>query len=390
MNRKATVVFFIVIILCGTLLWKYSASGMARNLSVKTAIIERGDVKSYLSTNAVIKSKLTREYYGLQLKVSRVNIKIGDSVKKGQVLVTYDVSDLDSAIKQAQLNYCNAVLQKKLLENANKELQDLDVEIEALESRMGEASFGLIDTMELKSVQSRLAESRQKRAVMKPVSREMLEQAENAISLSAIALNTAKTKLGAGRGRMTAEFDGIITAVNAVEGYPGNPALPAVVEMDLNKLKAVISVGKYDASRIKVGQEAEVKTDSGMIKGKVTFVEPVAKKVMSPTGGDTMLSAEIDLPEGAEKLKVDFDTDAHILTGEAFNVVKVPSEAIRTDKEGRFFVYMLKDGKASEKAIKIGLQSEMEAEAAEGLMPGDKVILNPGAALKDGLTVREE
>lgn len=386
MNKKFTIGIIIVTVLLGTTLWEYTALGKGKNLHVKVAEIKMGDIKSYLSTSAVIKSKKIKEYYGLQLRVRKVNVKAGDKVKKGQVLVIYDTADLDNAIRQARLNYSSALLQKKMLEKAKREGSELDNEIIELESQIGDLYSTFSDSSEF---QEKLVELKQRRALIKPVTEEQIQQAENAVVIAKIGLDSASGKLKGDSGKILAEFDGVITSVNAVEGGVVNPMLPAVVEMDLSNLKAVVSVGKFDASRLRIGQGAEVKTGAGLIKGKVSFIEPVAKKVVSPTGGDTMLNAEIELLEETQGLKVDFDTDVNILVGEAYNVVKLPSEAIKNDKEDRNFIYIYKDGRAYERSVKLGIQSEMEAEIVEGLKPGEKVILNPPAWIKNGLLVKE-
>ena len=42
--------------------------------TVKTSIASVGELKSYISTTATVKSKNSKEYYGLQSKIKKVNV----------------------------------------------------------------------------------------------------------------------------------------------------------------------------------------------------------------------------------------------------------------------------------------------------------------------------
>lgn len=65
----------------------------------------------YISTT--VKSKSNKEYYGLQAKIKKINVHVGDNVRIGDTLVIYETQDLASTVNQAQIQYENSVLQKK-------------------------------------------------------------------------------------------------------------------------------------------------------------------------------------------------------------------------------------------------------------------------------------
>lgn len=395
MKKRIIIGIIIVALISGGFYFKNRIENRNNLATVKTSMVSKGDVKAYLSTTAVIKSKNSKDYFGQQLKIAKVNVKVGDNVTKGQVMLTYDVADINNNVKQAEIQYNNAVLSKQILTNNNKDInskiaeldkqiKDIDATISQYRNSTNPTEIAKIQTLETQKSQLKSAKDN-----LKPISNEQLKQADNAISLAKITLDSAKAKISEGKDSIIAEFDGVVTVVNALEGGVGNPAVATITVQDINNLKAVVSVGKYDAEKIRIDQLAEIKSNGTKLAGKVAFIDPVAKKNMSATGTETTLNTEIDILDRAEGLKVDFDTDINILLGEKKNVIKVPAEAVRTDKTGRTFVFVVEDTKAVEKTVKLGLQSDMEAEVLEGLAEGDKVILNPVASISNGTVVKE-
>jgi HlyD family secretion protein len=383
MKRRIITGILIITLLGGGIYIRRNSVKKSNITAVKTSTVVNGNVKSYLSTTAVIKSKNSKDYFGQQLKVSKVHVKIGDSVKQGQILVTFDVSDLNNNIKQTEIQYNNSLLQRKDLYNQrdqiNKKIEDLDTQIKELQSKN---TLNPAEAAELKTLKN-------SRDNIQRISDEKIKQQDNAVALAKLAYDNAKAKLGEGKENITTEFDGVVTSVNVLEGGIGSPAQPAVTVQDITNLKAVVSIGKYDAAKIGLEQPAEIKNNGEILKGKVSFIDPVARKTMGAAGAETILNTEIDILDKSEGLKVDFDADVNILLGEKANVVKIPAEAVKSDKNGNAYVFVVENGKAVEKTLKLGLQSDIEAEVLEGLKVGEKVILNPIASVKSGTLVEE-
>ncbi|GLC31001.1 efflux RND transporter periplasmic adaptor subunit [Clostridium omnivorum] len=396
MKKKIIIWAVIIAIIGGVVFLRISASNKGKYQAVKAAEVTQGDIKSYLSTTAIIKSKNSKDYYGLQGKVKSVNVKVGDSVKKGQVLVAYEVQDLGSQVKQAQIQYDNAKLSKQILVNNNNDITskiaDFDKQIADLDSQISAAqkSTNPAEQSQLLNLTNKREQLKSTRDNLKPASSEQLKQADNQIQLAKIGLDTAQTALSKNQDSIVADMDGVVTAVNVVEGATSMAsAQPAVSVMDLSNLKAEVSVGKFDANKIQLGQEAVIKSGDKEFKGKVSFIDPAAKKTVSATGGDSTLGVEIDIVDNPQGLKVDFDADVDILLGQVNNVVKVPAECIKTTKDNKSYVYSIEGNKAVEKQVKTGIQSDMEIEIVDGVKKGDKVISNPANNIANGTLVKD-
>jgi HlyD family secretion protein len=348
--------------------------------TVRIAVASKGDIKSYLSTTGSIKSKNIKDYFGSQGKVNTVNVKVGDKVSKGQVLVQFETQDVQSAVRQAEIQYNNAVLQKQDTVNQrnqiNSKISDLDTEISILESSQSPSD------------QAQLQSLKQQRSSIQPISNEKIQELDNSIALAKVSLDAARQKAAQYTDNISADMDGVVTALNVQNGGVYSGAQPAVTMQDINDLEAVVALGKYDANKVSLSQEAIVKNGNKQYRGKVFVIDPTANRAVSAAGAETTLNVYINIIDRADNLKVGFDADVDILLGEVKDALKIPAEAIKTDKNGNNLVYVIQGNKAVETPVKLGLQSDIEAQILQGIKEGDKVILNPGTSITNGSTVK--
>lgn len=381
MKKKTIIYILILIVIVSGVFWMRNNRKNKGIITVKTAAAEVGEIKSYLSTSGIVKSKNYKEYYGTQGKIKTLNVKVGDKVNKGDTLLTYETQDLSLTVKQAEIQYENAVLQRNDLYNQNKTIKDkiaeLDKEIAQLDK-----STNQLDKTKLEAL-------KQQRNALSPISQEKLKQTDNAVNLAKISLDTARKNLQENKATIVAENAGVVTAVNGVVGASTNGMQPVIVVQDTENLKVQVSLGKYDAKKVKLGQEVNILDGDNRYKGKVSFIDPAATKTQSMSGNETTLGAEIDVLDKSQGLKIDFDVDVEILTGQVANVLKVPIESIKSEKGNKNLIYVLQGDSAKEKQVKTGIQSDTEIEIKEGINKGDKVILNPSASITDGIVVKE-
>jgi len=358
-----------------------AAANKNKGLSVRTSKAENKDLKSYLSTTGVIESAKSKDYYASQLKVTKINVKTGDKVKKGDVLVTFDTSDLDSAVKQAQISYNNAQLQYNELlskkDTIDKNIKDSDNTISQLESNPATASS------------QALISAKQSRGQLTAVSDNQVKQAQNAVDLAKIQLDSTQNKVANTPGKITADFDGTVTALNLVEGAVASPGAAALNLMDLQSLKVSISLGKNDSEKVNVGSKVIIHGTEGDQEGTVSFLNPVAEKDSSNplASGEVSLRGEIT-PSGEVKgLKAGFDVDVDILLGEKQGALSIPAEALKAGKGGKYYVYVDENGITKEKEVTVGLQTETDVEITSGLNASEEVILNPNESIVDGTKI---
>ncbi|MBU3114557.1 efflux RND transporter periplasmic adaptor subunit [Clostridium lacusfryxellense] len=345
---------------------RLTAKNKTQVISVKTSKVTMGDVKMYLSTTATIKSKNEKDYSASQAtKISSVNVSVGDEVKKGKTLLTYDTTDLNNQVTSAKINYNNAISQKNDAINKNNDAKDTIADTEDIP-----ANAGIISAAEASELSS-----------------EKVKQLNNAVASAKATLDAAKDKLSQ-NSYISSGIDGVVTEVNVVSGQTGSQEM-AIIVQDISSLKAVVKVGKYDAAKVAIGQASTIMSNGSIYKGKVSKIYPTATVNTSATGGDTTLTVELDVLESAPQLKVNFDSDVDILLKEALDVVNVPAEAILTNKDGSTYLFVIQDGTAVKKAVKLGVQSDSDVQIASGVKVGESVILNPGSSVTNGVMVKD-
>lgn len=225
---------------------------------------------------------------------------------------------------------------------------------------------------------------------MQEISDEKIMLMDNSISLAKLQLDTYTDTLNEAMKGIVAEFDGVVTQVNATESLPLSMAQPAFIIQQLDNLKGVISMGKYDAAKIQVGQRVTLKYESYTYEGRVSFIEPVASKDISMGSTDATILAEIDIINPDEHLKINFDVNADILIASEKQVLKLPTECLRYGKDDDISVFIIKDGFAILTPVTIGIQSDIAVEIKSGLSEGDVVISTPPESITDGAAVIPE
>lgn len=383
---KSKVLVIVSLAVVSLLLTGSLLSGRNRPVDVKTTRVTRGEISSYLSTSGKVRSQTTEQYFGIpQLTVLRVNVKEGDSVTKGQALVEFNTEDLYAGLKQAQVQYSNALLQKKEALGQQKQVSasiaKLDAQIDALR-RQYPADEAQIQALS------------QKREALQPVSSEKIQMLENSIRTAKQSLDSASKKYSDAKKGIVSEIDGVLTQLNANEGSALSMSAPAAVVEDLDRLKVSIALGKYDVVKVKTGQQVLINNAGQQHQGTITYISPTAEsiasaaKVPQAVAEEMSLSADAEITDPGADLKIGFDVDTSILIARADSALKIPSEAVRNDKTAGNYVMLVRDNKAVRENITLGIQSDTEAQVLEGLAEGDTLILSPVEDIKNGTAVR--
>jgi HlyD family secretion protein len=81
-----------------------------------------------------------------------------------------------------------------------------------------------------------------------------------------------------------------------------------------------------------------------------------------------------------------FRLEARLVLWEGDSVVKVPASALFR-RGDRWALFVVEDGKAREREVKVGHESATEAEITAGVVRGDVVIRHPTDRVRDGARV---
>jgi len=177
-----------------------------------------------------------------------------------------------------------------------------------------------------------------------------------------------------------AERDGVITAVGLKAGSLSNPKTAAFVISDPDRLQARITVNEREVGRISVGDRALIRGSglSGSYEATVTKISAVAKKESTALASETVVDVLLLLDGVGPEMKPGFTLSAEIWVEDREDVLFIPYEAISSDREGKEYVYLYRQGKAVRQRIQTGAETSTGAEVLSGLTENDLIICNPG------------
>jgi len=138
-------------------------------------------------------------------------------------------------------------------------------------------------------------------------------------------------------------------------------------------------VDEEDIPRVKTGQPVLIRADAfpnRAFDGTVTSITPKGDPI------NKTYRVRIELKPD-QPLQIGMTTEVNIVVRNERNALLVPATAVRA---GGVFVY--RDGAAAFRPLKLGVFGDRAVEVLEGLKPGERVIVNPPATLKDGDAVR--
>lgn len=85
------------------------AGGSDKPQSLQVVEVEKGDVSQVYNTSGTVESERTKVFYSaVNAPISSCKAKVGEAVKSGDVLITYDITTLDRDNQQSQLNLQSA------------------------------------------------------------------------------------------------------------------------------------------------------------------------------------------------------------------------------------------------------------------------------------------
>jgi len=147
-----------------------------------------------------------------------------------------------------------------------------------------------------------------------------------------------------------------------------------------------------DGRRIAAGARVDIDAGPGpRLAGRVRRVEPAAYTKVSALGVEEQrVNVIVDIaspPEQWRGLGDQFRIDARIVVFERADAVTVPVAALFRDGEP-WALYVVRDGHAQKRRIKVGGRTPVEAWIEDGVAPGERVVVYPSDSVADGVRLK--
>lgn len=375
-GRPLALLLLVVVIAGGA--WVF----LSRPLPVRTVAARAADVSGprillnasgYVTARreATVSSKITG-------KVLEVLIEEGQRVEAGQVLARLDDANVKAGLawSEALLAAAQAGLTEVQVrrDEARRELRRVEALLAgriATESDLDRAQA------ELQSLEARLV---RQAADITVAERELAVRRQELEDLT-----------------LRAPFSGVVTIKAAQPGEMISPVSAGggftrtgiCTLVDMTSLEIEVDVGESYLQRVTAGQEVEAALDAypdWKIPCKVIAIIPTADRQKSTVKvriGFNQLDPRI-LPDMA--VRVAFRGTGAAAPGE--DGVRVPPAAVLTEN-GRDTAWVIQNGRAVRKTLTTAPVQEGEVMVTKGLQPGDHVVVEGAARLRDGARVTE-
>jgi len=353
-----------------------------------TAPAGRRDLKAAVMANGEIQAR-TRVNVGTSVtgRIQDLHVADGQWVKRGDPLITLDQESFRQDLRQAELGLRMAGHDLERAEASRGSGEDTWARQDALFRE------GLISAEDHQLA----ALDREKLGAELRRARAAAAQAEALVAQKRDALD--KTVL-------RAPMEGRVTGLKAEKGETAvagqtNAGAVLMVISRMDELVAEVKVGELEVVRLRPGQPAEVQVDA--LPGRV-FPGQVLDVATATSAGDRQgfdPSAQVQSyrvrvriqAAGAElaALRPGMSARVAVLTAEKARALTVPLQAIQ-DRESRPgalglilssqpVAFVVKDGVAEERFLRLGLCTRQDAEVLEGVREGEQVVTGPPRAL---------
>ncbi len=412
--RKRYFVFIAVAVAVAVLIIVNLKAREKRALAVQTEEVAKRDLTMVISASGSVRPKRKVDISASTIgKVTRVAVKEGEVVRKGQFLLQIDPVELETTVARiramleaAKSNEKQAVAQAEQAKNDYERAETL------LEG--GHRTTQEVETakMNYDVAAARLEGVRQDIAQY----RANLESAEHSLKEVTIV----------------APMSGIVTRRNveegeiAIMGTLNNLGTVLLTIADLSTIETEIEVDETEVTHMKIGDRAKVTLDAfpdTSFTGEVTEIgnSPIVSGASAAQQG-VDFKVVVTINGSIPNVRPGLSADAEITVAEAKGALTIPIQSLTarrkrdlkgykaasdttaadtakaagaakpvpaepdtaksgdTEVEG---VFVVKDGRARFRAVKVGISSQKYFEVTSGLAAGDKIVTGNFKAIRE-------
>ncbi|MEP6833827.1 MAG: efflux RND transporter periplasmic adaptor subunit [Gemmatimonas sp.] len=192
-----------------------------------------------------------------------------------------------------------------------------------------------------------------------------------------------------GFGNLIAPFSGVVTARNIdvgalVSPTVGTGARPLFSLVQVDTMRVVTSVPQNAAPSVKVGQSADILVQE---LGGVAFKGAVTRTAQSLDLATRTLLTEIQVVNHDRRLLPGMFGQVKLTLQRTTRTLLIPSNTLIIRSTGAQ-VALVQNGKIHIAQITVGRDYGTEVEVSSGLNEGDRLVVNPGDDIVEGLIVR--
>jgi RND family efflux transporter MFP subunit len=318
-------------------------------------------------------------------RIAEITVDLGSPVRKGEPIARIDPTDFELRVRQSEAALQQALVRLGLPPDSKQTEVDPEAlavvkqakaELGGAKARSDRAMMlddkGLIAKSDLDATMSayRVAEAKYEDAK---------DEARNRQGV--LAQRRSETELARQQLADTilyAPIDGVVRLRTGNVGQYVAVGAPVLTIVQMNPLRLRAAVPERHARSVRVGQSVRVMVEGipGQYQGRVERMSPAVDE----TNRTLMIEAAVSNPNNV--LRPGGFARSEIVLSTGKKTMIVPTSTLATFA-GIDRVFIVKDGKAAEKRVKLGRRIEDGVEVLEGIAVGDRVVIQPGD-LNDG------
>jgi len=367
------------------------------------AAISRDLPRFFEATGSLAGDEQTDVAPQTQGKVVAVGVDIGSPVRRGQMLVKLDDTELKLHVDQAvaQVEQAKAAVRQAEEKiglrpgqafdpNRVAEVAAARVTLELADKNLKRAEK-LIESGDVS--RSFYDEQRTRRDALKEQYEVAVAQARQnfaGVNVSRTAVANAEAALALARKNLSyavipSPIDGFVSDRPADLGEYVSPQQKVATVVRTNPLRVRIDIPEQAIREVQVGQSVSATTSAWPDRN---FSGRVARIAPNVTAQSRTLTVEADIENSSGALKPGQFATVRILQPRTEAAVLVPSRAVTT-QAGVSRVFVIKDGHAQQRIVQTGQTEGDLIEIKNGVAADEQVATSNLELLSDGVTVKQ-
>lgn len=406
LTGKATVIFLVIMFVL-TFLSRTINNFTLPKVTYETPV-SGALIKEVTGTGNVEANTTQDLYVNSSMKVTGVMVDVGDSVKRGQMLLTLDTSDIESQLEDEQDKYAQKKLQlEELMEAGSPEsMMSLDKAVQIARQNVEKAQknydgskvlfeAGAITAINLADVEADLENAKLDYEIAKNNKDKAVNANKRDIENTKLDINMAERKIAEltkemNMSTVTAPCDGVVTGLYYSAGMTANASQPLYRIADTGGgFQFVATVDTSAADYLEPGDGADITINSlndKIIQGKIKQIRDNQQQIGIKK--DVVIDIPTDGLVGGEGGTADFKKNIG-----AYKTL-ISNSAVGRGVVG-YFVYVLKERKGplgnefyvQKVTVSIGDSDNTKTVVLSGINATDKVISDSDKPLEDGSPV---
>lgn len=210
------------------------------------------------------------------------------------------------------------------------------------------------------------------------------EYERDVAALAAAEASVAQLETRVGFATIRAPIAGVVTQRFVQAGDIVGGATRMFTIGDLSTLVTQLPVSELEVPLLRVGSSVDVRVDAlgRDVPGRIRRIFPAVDSV------SRLVPVEVAIT-GAQQagLRPGYSVRVTLRLDERDNALVVPTRAV-VGAAGSQSVYVIREGRAERRRVRVGTDLDGKMEVFEGLAAGDTIITTGNALLRDGAAVR--